>query len=331
VDLVETAAYGNNTPAWHGKGNVFEGYATTDEILRRSETDWLVQKQPIFLADGTQVKGRFAIVRETDNKPLGLVKARYAPIQNREAFEFVDFLLAEKQAQWETAMSLRGGEQVVGLLKLSDSGVTIRKGDTHYHYLTVVTTHDGSGAARVFPTDVRVVCANTLALAVRDKDAGLTVNVRHTGNILDKAQQAVAVLAQASDEFKAHEEWLRSLLELPLTTNRFNDVASILFPEGEDETKLVTANREGRVLALADAVREEILLLPQFTATTLSQHATAYELFNGVTRYIDHTVGNKKGANRFEYAVLRGGSDIKQKAIEAINLVFDVAHAPARV
>ena len=327
MDLVETAAYGNNTPAWHGKGLVFDGFATTEEILQRASLDWLVEKQPIFLANGNQVNGRFAIVRQTDQKAFGIVKGRYAPIQNRQAFEFVDFLLAEKTAKWETAMSLRGGEQVVGLLKLTESGVQIRKGDTHYHYLTIVTTHDGSGAARVFPTDVRVVCANTLALATSQKDSALTVNVRHTGNILDKAEAAVSVLAQASDEFKAHEEWMRSLLELPLTTRKFNDVASILFPEGEDETALVKANREGRILSLAEAVREEIVLLPQFSATTLATNPTAYELFNGVTRYIDHTVGNTKKANRFEYAVLKGGSDIKQKAIAAINTVFAPAVA----
>lgn len=324
MDLVETAAYGANTPAWHQKGLVFPGFATTPEILRLGKVDWLVEKQPVFLGSGVAVPSHFAIVRVPDQKLLGMVKGRYQPIQNHMGFEFCDFLLAEKQARWEAAMSLRGGSQVVGLLELTESGVEIRKGDKHYHYITVLLSHDGTSAVRIFPTDVRVVCANTLALAMGSRDAALTMNIRHTGNIMDKAQQTVAMLASVSEEFKAHEEWMRHLVEIPLTQNRFKEVLAELFPEGEDETPRIKANRDARILALTEGVREEVRLLPQLSFTTIQQNATAYELFNGVTRYVDHFIGNKK-KDRFEYAVVGSGADFKNKAIDVINNVFAVA------
>ena len=328
--LFESGVFGNLTPAWHGQGKVVSGALTTEEALKEGGLDWEVVKRPLFTQTDelvlVPVPDNFAIVRATDNSPLGVVGSRYQPIQNREAFEFVDFLLADKSARWETAISVNGGATIAGVLSLRDTGIEIRKGDLHYKFLTIITTHDGSGAAKVFPTDVRVVCANTVRAALGSRNKGLTVNIRHSGDVKAKASDAAKVLAAASDDFAKFEDWMRTLVELRATDAQFREVVNLVIPEpvapqGQKVTDRQKSIHRNKVLALETAYKAEVKLLPQFAASTGG--ASAYDIFNSITRYVDRTLLDKKDS-RFEYAMLTGGADLKASGIEAINKVFDV-------
>lgn len=326
----ESGVFGSNTPAWHGEGVVVAGAMTAREALRLGGLDWTVEKRPLYLADGTPVQGAFAIVRIKDGAPLGVVGDRYLPVQNEEAFSFLDALVGSGQAVWDTAISVKGGRIVAGLVSLGEAGIVVRgQKDRRYRYLTIINSHDGTAPVRVFPTDVRVVCANTVALATSTADRRLTVSIRHTGDINHKREQAAHTLAAASEHFQRYYEWLRALAEIEATPQRINETIDAIIPEPpSDASKRALNGRERAVALLTAGLREEVALLPQWTAT--GGGPSAYELWNAVTRAVDHgfSVARKRKHGRFEYAVLSKGNDLKAKAARVITHVFDVPVRP---
>lgn len=328
----DSGVFGNNLPAWHGLGKVLVHCPTTEEALREGGLLWDVEKQPIYrqTADGRfeVIPEQFESVRRDRDGHLGVVGNKYSPIQNVQAFSFIDTLLQDRVARWETAISLRDGRLVCGVLSLNETGVEIRKGDTLYPFLFVVNTHDGSGSAKVFPSFVRGVCANTVRLALQRRDKGYTVNIRHSGTIANKVAEAQRITALWGEDFTLGAEWLHRLVERPASKDRVAEFLDAMFPvseaekQGSGRSKTI---RENQTLALAAAIQQEIVLLPQYAAST---QASAYDVFNGLTRFIDHDRANRDSVNRFEYAVLGGGEDIKERGIHIIAQMFD---APLKV
>lgn len=331
MDLFESGAFGRNTPAWHGKGNVhvetfvFEDIFPEDGSLGVAGINWDVEKRKLYVPSSAgsmvEVPGLRGITRKLDDAPLGVVGSGYSPIQNRDIFRFVKEAMSDKVLRWDTAVSLDGGRTVAGVLLCTDSGVELVKGDRHFLFLAVVTTHDGSGSAKVFPTDVRIVCANTARAALNSRDRTLTVNVRHSGAVETKLDAAQDILHRADAQYRRMLEWQRSLTDIHATNKQVAAVCESLFPTQKDETPRSKTIRENKVLALQSAIRTEMKLLPQWAES--GGGASAYNIFNGITRYVDHTVGERK-EDRFEYAMLKGGNDLKEQGALVVANVFDV-------
>lgn len=342
--LFESGAFGKNTPAWHGQGNVVEGTFDFDAIFPADGTpgiagiNWGVRKRPLYvqLEDGTFVlqPDTYGVVRDGDNAILThngrSVGGGYDTILNRDAFAFLRDSMEDHSLQWETAISVDGGATVAGIVALPDSGIDLVKGDRHYLYLTVVTTHDGSGSMKVFPTDVRVVCANTVAAALQSRDRALTVNVRHSGSTANKLSESKRILQSATAEYRRFLEWQGKLTEVRATAKQVDEVASELFGvAAKDASQRSKTIIENKVLALKAAIREDMTLLPQFAAS--GGGASAYNVFNGITSVVDHTFGEQGGEsrNRFEYAMLPQGTGnkLKNAGIEVVSNVFAVPFA----
>ena len=132
--------------------------------------DWLVEKQPLFTADGTKVAGEFATVRQ-DTAAVGVVGNNYRVFQNAEAFDFFDALVADKLAMYETAGSLKGGKRRSFCASIPKE-LRAAGDDVVNPYVLLTNTHDGSGTLRMLPTSVRVVCQNTLNLALGRANSG---------------------------------------------------------------------------------------------------------------------------------------------------------------
>ena len=339
--LFESGAFGKNTPAWHGQGNVVEGTFDFDAIFPADGSpgiagiNWGVRKRPLFvqLENGTFVPqpDTFGIVRDGDDAILThngrSVSEGYDEILNRVAFAFLRDSMDDRTLQWETAISVDGGATVAGIVALPDSGIDIQKGDRHFLYLTVVTSHDGSGSMKVFPTDVRVVCANTVAAALSSRDRSLTVNVRHSGSTAAKLSESKRILKSATAEYQRFLEWQGRLTEVSASKKQVDEVAAQLFGvAAKDASQRSKTIIENKVLALKAAIHDDIVLLPQFTQT--GGGASAYNVFNGITAVVDHTFGEQGGEsrNRFEYAMLPQGTGNKLKTagIDVVSQVFDV-------
>lgn len=196
--------YTGTTP-WHGLGQHVAEAPDSAAAMRLARLDWDVQLCPLttqFNFDTLDAPG-FALVRTDVGKVLSVVGQRYQPVQNREAFAFLDAAVAGNETRYETAGALDDGRRVWLLARMPKSDFTVGKDDRTEAYALMATSHDGSSAVRVLPTSVRVVCQNTLGLALRGSRTGLSI--RHTGEVKDKldaAQQVLGTVARRMEQAK---------------------------------------------------------------------------------------------------------------------------------
>ena len=167
---VESMFYTREKP-WHGLGTRVEEAPSSSEALQLAGLDWTVTQEPIYTETKEVISGYKANVRDSDRKVLGVVTDRYKIVQNHEAFAFTDALLGAG-VRYETAGALQEGKRVWLLARLPREYII--SGERISPYLVFSNTHDGSGAVKVALTPVRVVCNNTLNLAL-DQEAENTL------------------------------------------------------------------------------------------------------------------------------------------------------------
>ena len=191
---IETMFYTRTAP-WHGLGTKVDEALTSKDALIYAGLDWQVLQEPVYTSAGELVSGYKVNVRDTDRNILGIVSDRYKIVQNEEAFSFTDALLGEG-VKYETAGSIANGKIVWMLARMPQRYII--SGDAIEPYLVFSNTHDGSGAIRVAMTPIRVVCQNTLNLALRG--AQRSWSARHTSNVLNRLDEARETL-QLADKY----------------------------------------------------------------------------------------------------------------------------------
>lgn len=308
--------------AWHGLGTIVPHLMKTQEAAETAGITWTVEKRQAYtFADGpngrqfVEIPDRFAIVRTSDQRPLGTVGREYQCIQNVEALDFLDFT----DARWQSLGSLRGGRNVWGLLDLPGSGFEVTKGDVVLPYWLVTTSHDGTSGCQVIPTTVRVVCMNTLRAALGSQEfRDAAINIRHSGDTAGKIRAAKLLLEESLKMFSSFEDVARKLADLPADRDSFETLVETLFPTPADDASPAAKTRNGNVRALlAAATQEEVKLLA-------APDPTYWTLLNGVTRFVDHARpvqlrGRENAEARFESSLLRGGGvDVKRTAFDTL-------------
>ncbi len=204
---VESMFYVRETP-WHGLGTRVEEALTSADALRIAGLDWTVNPTPMFInvnGNSIDVPNTFANVRSSDNGVLGVVTGKYKIVQNSEAFAFTDALLGD-EVRYETAGSLGNGEKVWMLARMPETEII---GDRYENYLVFSNSHDGKGAIKIACTSTRVVCKNTLSIAL--KGANRSWTTKHMGNMDSKMAEASRTLELAhiyQNAFKAEAEVL---------------------------------------------------------------------------------------------------------------------------
>ena len=159
---VETMFYVRQRP-WHGLGTEVQEAPTSADALIYAGLDWEVLQKNVYAEDGSLIPGYRVNTRSTDNAALGIVSDRYKVVQNEDAFQFTDDLLGAG-VSYETAGSLQGGRKVWLLARMPHRYIIA--GDEIAPYLVVKNSHDGSSGIKVAMTPIRVVCQNTLNLAL---------------------------------------------------------------------------------------------------------------------------------------------------------------------
>lgn len=270
---IETMMYARQLP-WHGLGT-YVGDAEVDsaEAIQAAGLDWSVNIEPMQLEDGTPIPDFFATVRDSDRKTFGVVKGRYNVLQNEEAFGFMDKLQDDGLVKYHTAGALFGGSRVWLLAQLPGSIETLPGDETH-RFILLTNSHDGSGCVQIFPTTVRVVCANTLALAV-GKRKGSGYSIRHTKNMGVKLDSAVTALRESSAQLQKYNEFSRQLAATRMTVKDADDFLTALIPGDSGKS----ANMRGRIAHLAR----------YGSGTDIpGVRGTAWGMLNAVTEYANH-------------------------------------------
>lgn len=253
ADHVESAFFAR-TPAWHNIGTVVEKEVTSSDAIVLAGLDWDVGVKTVsaevdegLFVDIPDVK---AVVRLSDNTPLGVVGNRYAPVQNRNAFSFFDSVVGEGKAIYHAAGSLFGGRKIWILAKLPGE-IVVGKGDVTHKYLLLSNTHDGSGTLRMLLTPVRVVCANTLAIALHGA-RGQGISIRHTNSVETRMRAAELSVKAATEFYDAFNEQAMLLASKQYSRDQLNEMLLKLFPNPENVDRETTANaiKRDRVIQL---------------------------------------------------------------------------------
>lgn len=318
------------TPAWHGLGTVLDHPMTSEEAITAAHLDWrVIQREvaqivpktietpegPVQSRTARIIPGHFANVREDDGTVLGLVAGMYKVVQNREAFEFLDALIQEEAILYETAFSLRGGKWVVMVGRLPESRQIVQ-GDEVLRYVMLSTCHDGTGSVKFGPTSVRVVCANTYAMAL-DKRTTRDLAVPHTGDLKGKLAEARKILLDVGEMFDVYESQASKLAEVKLSKEEWIQYLDLLCPELDRRDPDWTERRE-------EAIRKTRLSILSAYCNPRQGLAegTAWAAFNAVTEHVDHLP--RRGASRrakaearFNVALYGIGRDMKERAFRA--------------
>jgi len=182
--------------AWHGLGQIVEGYPTSKEALQLAGLDFEVVKMPNIhrLADGTEtVSNSSFFTHRTDNGAIlgDKVGTDYNIVQNTDAFSFFDAIVGGDGIQYETAGALGKGERIFITAKLPDY-IKVGSDDLIEKYLFLTTSHDGSNSITAAFTPVRIVCQNTLNAALYNSTN--TIKIRHTVGVQDRLKEAHKVM-----------------------------------------------------------------------------------------------------------------------------------------
>jgi phage/plasmid-like protein (TIGR03299 family) len=227
-------------PAWHGFGTVVGDAQTSADALRIAGLDWDVLLTNLAADFGEQaevqryraITTHRATYRADTGATLGAVGLRYQPLQNREAFAWMDEVIGGDKplAIWHTCGSLREGRKVWMLAKMPGN-VEVTDRDVLEKYVLITNSHDGTGAVRLFPTSVRVVCANTLRLAIGMADAakgsdGLPLGLKlfHTvGGLRRRVERARECLGVISDCHEGFGKMARMMMGKSVSTQQVSD------------------------------------------------------------------------------------------------------------
>lgn len=321
--------------AWHGLGHVVDAM-TSEEALRLGGLDFHVVKRPIFIK-GKQVpqpdikaegevlrtvnsanplqpnqynnvamfKDKYATVRTDNDTPLGLVGSKYEVIQNVEAFEFIDSIIGEGRADYETVGCLGNGETVFITCKLREE-LVINK-DLVDKYLLITTTHDGSSSMVVMFTPIRVVCNNTLSAAL-NKRHQTKVRIRHTKNAKENLEQAKHILGIVDQQTLAYQEAFGLLNTITVPDKVAEGI--IAYSLGIDLDKELSTRAtnvmQGAVSYYHMGVGQKDIV------------GTAWGVFNGVTGYIQNAKKHNSAELKFKNTFSNAGDEIRNKAFQTL-------------
>ena len=303
---VESMFYVRTAP-WHGLGVRVNEAVNSAEALEKAGLDWKVVQEPVYTEQNEIVPGWKANIRDKDRRVLGLVTDRYKVVQNEEAFAFTDQLLGEG-VRYETAGSLQEGRRIWLLARLPRKYVIT--GERISPYLVFTNSHDGSGAVRVAITPIRVVCQNTLNLALTN--AKRSWSMIHTRNVENKLDEARDTLFRAENYMDELGKEFENLRKIQLPDKKVMEYINLLLPTDNSMTQ---QQKKGI------AKLQEDLKMRYFDAPDLkSVGSNGYRFINAVSDFSTHAQPRRRTANFQEnlFAKTVDGNPLIDKAYQLI-------------
>ena len=271
---VETMFFVREKP-WHGLGVRVESALSSMEALIAAGLNWNVIQQEIYTQDGFKIPGYLANVRDSDRKVLGVVGERYQIVQNREAFAFTDELLG-KGVRYETAGSLKEGKRIWILARLPKAYRLAE--DKVLPYLVFSNTHDGSGAIKVAMTPIRVVCNNTLNLAL--ETASRVWTAKHTGDMSAKMEDAKMTLFMAEHYMEELMKESDRLSRKKVSDAEVREYIKMLLPIPADATEVTEQN----IIRLRNDMEKRYFYAPDLKDVGKN----SYRFINAVSDFATH-------------------------------------------
>jgi len=333
--LVETMAYANAVP-WHGLGKHVDSNMTPEEMLVAAELDWTVSKRSAYVStlpsvdnqynpkasgDMMLIEDSFFVVRDSDNSVLSHCGTGYNPFQNREVMGFFKKFTEAGHMNMETAGSLKLGKEVWGLAKLKE-GFKLAGGDEVEGYLLLNNSHQVGKAMTIMFTPIRVVCNNTLTLALGDAASQNRFRVLHlqmfNDEVMRAAEEALGLSHNCMETFKQQSEYLSSKSAKTFDVDNF--IAELLQPTTLIERAKAQGKAANDLPPLRDEFKRNALTVAEAFEMSpgsdmKSARGTWWGAFNAVTYAVDHPRRSSQEGNSLYSAWFGSGANIKRKAL----------------
>jgi phage/plasmid-like protein (TIGR03299 family) len=300
MDEVESMAYTNDAP-WHKLGHYIADAPTLEAMVAKAGIGWRVEVRPMMAASrfllkeeawanfDLDVEGFYALVRDTDHRVLDVVGSRYVVTQPHEAMEFFREFVEEGDATLETAGSLRGGRYVWALANLNQ-GFTLKGKDEVKGYLLIACPFEQGKSLIIKQTNIRVVCMNTLSLALR-KNRGLEFRMSHRQSfdqdMIDKAKEVLGLAREEAGEFERNARKLKRL-----RVNK-RDVINIITPVMSPKV-----DEEGIDAMIEDfdenATPRMKQIMEAYEEASGADPGTGWGVLNAVTYWSDHVASRTR-------------------------------------
>ncbi|MBO7771613.1 DUF932 domain-containing protein [Burkholderia pseudomallei] len=321
MHLVQTMAYVGQEP-WHGLGNKLTPNQSIEDWKRAAGMDWSIEEAEVrFVAAGNRNLGSIhafpeqkVLYRSDTKTPLSVVSSRYAVVQPTEILEFYRDLTEIGGFELETAGVLKEGRKLWALAKTGHSGLLKGK-DKIGGYLLLATACDGTLATTAQFTSVRVVCNNTLQIALGDSTG--VVKVPHRSQFDAAAvKRQLGIAVSSWDAFMVRTKALAERKITDSTAEAFlRRVLTYSTASLPDRETVAVNERAIKAVGQLYAGRGKGADLP-------SAAGTAWGLLNAVTEYVDHHRRARTDDHRLDAAWFGAGSTLKQRAWdEAMKLV----------
>ena len=324
--------------AWHGLGTVLKDPPTIEEALKIAGLDWTVSESPILVPTGmdfltldseqdqsivmqglnadvpfVQMYSHKALVRSTDKRVLGIVGKDFSVIQPANQMHFFNDIVADGTASLETAMSLKKGSRIVVTAKIKSAVADVVAGDPVECYLVAAQGFDGSLCFYVIFSPVRVVCNNTLTLAVNraDNDRDPCIRLKHTKGIKDALELVRKSIDLNARAFSFTVEQFRSLAGKAINSEKLEKYVKALTvetPEQKQQPDMLTK--------LEELPRAYYKIMEAYEDQPGIQYGrgTFWQAYNAVTHYVDHVRG-RTDETRLEASWFGAGKELRDRAL----------------
>ncbi len=306
---IENMFYVGEEP-WHGLGKQLHQPPTSEEAIKEAGLDWSVSLKPIQIGDRTYPKF-LAVQRDTDGEIYGIVKGKYTPLQNREAFSFFDPIVKEGLAVYHTAGSLMQGEKIWILAKLPGD-MEVVGGDKINRFLLLSNAHNGRTGVNIQFTPIRVVCNNTLTMAESQKEKSRSIGVIHSTKVAKNLEEVRNIIDCANQTFEATLLQYKRLADNGVR-NIEQYITRVFHPENTD---IITPESD-----LPRTVQKVIDLFKTHPTNNIPGiGGSLWAAYNSVTQYVDHFSGRDN--TRLDQAWFGNGKAQKIRAFnDALALV----------
>lgn len=315
---------------WHGLGKYVGEAMSPTEAMTTAGLDWRVVQAPVYASYNNDTifdDNYSAVVREDNSSILSILSSEYKPVQNSEVFELAYAL--NKDVKVESAFSMNNGRKLVVLLKSGSFSSAQGNNDTIDKYLALINSHDGTIALSGLPTSVRIVCSNTLnmALAAQRRTKKTMFRVTHNGDMASKLASMTVALRQYAETAKFFEENVRALSNKSLTSEQIKkfwldvwgtiEQPVVSNPNTDEDTK----NYRNAVAAISqwsntfDEERKELNLTPNLWVAA-----------NAATKWLQHkdpARGRKPTVESRTYNNLLGKQ--QEMSIDIMNMALALA------
>ena len=291
---------------WHGISVIVDEAPTSEEALKVSGLDWEVFSEKVYDEQGKPVEGLRVNKRSSDGKHLGVVRGRYRIVQNRDAFAFTDAIINTGDVRYETAGSLNGGSRVWMMARMPEAKIL---GDKVDNFLVFLNSFDGSEALKVFTTNVRCVCNNTISLAL--KTTKRCWSMKHTKRVEENLLEAEETLRLYDKYMVGLDKEAQKLALKKFTNQQVEDFWKQLFPVADDDTERKKTVYNDQIEQLEYCYNRDDLA---------NFKGTGWGLVNAVADYVDHGTPIRQTENWKEnrWDKILSGNTIFEKAYELV-------------